>query len=71
MNLKQLIKEVEWLISKRDKCIGGTNGFYRYEDALRYIRITAQAVSFRFKIQDLSEDEYEDWQKLKKLLGIK
>ena len=72
MNLKELIKEVETL-KRNEKDFKNTLGIAVTESLLQGIKQTVEAVDIFMYNYFISKDDEDnrDWQKLKKLLGIK
>ena len=66
MNLKELLKEVESLQSNSDVMVSGGKSLESYRKLLA-ITETVEAV----EKQDITEQDYRDWQKLKQVLGLK
>ena len=66
MNLKELIKEVERL-QKEMKDIGSFPTFEKLEG----IKQTVEAVHHKFKPRCIVDREYQDWQTLRELLGLR
>ncbi len=71
MNLKQLIKEVERLIWLKSQQKFNTRLWILYDFALKKIKQTVEAVDKSFGFALANKLKIKDWQKLKKLLGIK